>query len=221
MLLWPTQIGTKISPVAPQSFVLRSGHTRATVTTGGLNQKQPAEMEDAVVAREMACYKVNIAALSETRLSEQGQLEECINDRLMSLHLPHRGDKFATIISAYAPLMMTSDIAKAKFYEDLHAPLVTVPNVDKLIVLGDGPRYLAGSAWHLVAQHRQEDLLNGQIEQGLFPESQCGLRQHRGITDMIYATCQLQEKCQKMRTHLYTTFVDLTKAYDVVNRDGL
>ncbi|VDL97797.1 unnamed protein product [Schistocephalus solidus] len=33
---------------------------------------------------------------------------------------------------------------------------------------------------------------------------------------MIFATRQLQEKCQEMRTHLYATFVDLTKA----NRDG-
>ncbi|VDM05793.1 unnamed protein product [Schistocephalus solidus] len=32
--------------------------------------------EDALVARELARYKVDIAALSETRFSEQGQLEE-------------------------------------------------------------------------------------------------------------------------------------------------
>ncbi|VDL86887.1 unnamed protein product [Schistocephalus solidus] len=38
---------------------------------------------------------------------------------------------------------------------------------------------------------------------------------------MIFATCQLQEKGQEMRTHLYTTFVDLTKAFDMVYRDGL
>ncbi|VDL89030.1 unnamed protein product [Schistocephalus solidus] len=38
---------------------------------------------------------------------------------------------------------------------------------------------------------------------------------------MIFAARQLQEKCQEMRTHLYTTFVDLTKAFDTVNRDGL
>ncbi|VDM01631.1 unnamed protein product, partial [Schistocephalus solidus] len=43
-------------------------------------------------------------------------------------------------------------------------------------------------------------------EQDLLPESQCGFRRHRGTTDM---TCQLQEKFQEMRTHLYTTFVDL------------
>ncbi|VDL93097.1 unnamed protein product [Schistocephalus solidus] len=64
-------------------------------------------------------------------------LPQGINDRLMSLRLPLRRDKFATIISAYVPLMTSSDAAKDKFYEDLHALLETVSKVDKLIVLGD------------------------------------------------------------------------------------
>ncbi|VDM03126.1 unnamed protein product [Schistocephalus solidus] len=63
--------------------------------------------------------------------------------------------------------------------------------------------------------------LNGHLEQGLLPESQCGFRRHRRTTDMIFTARQLQEKCQEMRTYLYTTFVDLTKAFDKVNRDGL
>ncbi|VDM00195.1 unnamed protein product [Schistocephalus solidus] len=63
--------------------------------------------------------------------------------------------------------------------------------------------------------------LNGHLEQGLLPESQCGFRRHRGTTEMIFAVRQLQEKCQEMPTHLNTTFVDLTKAFDTVNRDGL
>nr|VZI30785.1 unnamed protein product [Spirometra erinaceieuropaei] len=63
--------------------------------------------------------------------------------------------------------------------------------------------------------------LNNHLEQGLLPESQCGFRRHRGTKEMIFATRQLQEKCQKMRTHLYSTFVDLTKAFDTVNREGL
>ncbi|BHF68277.1 hypothetical protein SprV_0301131000 [Sparganum proliferum] len=63
--------------------------------------------------------------------------------------------------------------------------------------------------------------LNDHLEQGLLPESQCGFRRHRGSTDMIFAARQLQEKCQEMRTHLYSTFVDLTKAFDTVNREGL
>ncbi|BHF65234.1 hypothetical protein SprV_0200824400 [Sparganum proliferum] len=41
------------------------------------------------------------------------------------------------------------------------------------------------------------------------------------VADMIFAARQLQEKCQEMRTHLYSTFVDLTKAFDTVNREGL
>ncbi|BHF78098.1 hypothetical protein SprV_0602120800 [Sparganum proliferum] len=38
---------------------------------------------------------------------------------------------------------------------------------------------------------------------------------------MIFAARRLQEKCQEMRTHLYSTFVDLRKAFDTVNREGL
>nr|VZI42377.1 unnamed protein product [Spirometra erinaceieuropaei] len=63
--------------------------------------------------------------------------------------------------------------------------------------------------------------LNSHLEQGLLPESQCGFRRHRGTTDMIFAARQIQEKCQEMRTHLYSTFVDLTKAFDTVNSEGL
>nr|VZI52184.1 unnamed protein product [Spirometra erinaceieuropaei] len=38
---------------------------------------------------------------------------------------------------------------------------------------------------------------------------------------MIFVARQIQEKCQDMRTHLYSTFVDLTKAFDTVIREGL
>ncbi|BHF75958.1 hypothetical protein SprV_0501905600 [Sparganum proliferum] len=39
--------------------------------------------------------------------------------------------------------------------------------------------------------------------------------------DMIFAARQLQERYQEMRTHLYSTFMDMTKAFDTVNREGL
>ncbi|VDL87067.1 unnamed protein product, partial [Schistocephalus solidus] len=35
--------------------------------------------------------------------------------------------------------------------------------------------------------------LNGHLEQGLLPESECGFRRHRETTDMIFAARQLQE----------------------------
>ncbi|BHF85137.1 hypothetical protein SprV_1002829700 [Sparganum proliferum] len=39
--------------------------------------------------------------------------------------------------------------------------------------------------------------------------------------DRIFAARQLQEKRLEMRTHLYSTFVDLPKAFDLVNREGM
>ncbi|BHF69979.1 hypothetical protein SprV_0301302600 [Sparganum proliferum] len=62
---------------------------------------------------------------------------------------------------------------------------------------------------------------NHHLEQGLRPESQYGVRRHCGTTNMIFATCQLQEKYQETRIHLYLTLVDLSKAFDTVNREGL
>ena len=63
--------------------------------------------------------------------------------------------------------------------------------------------------------------LSKHLEDGLLPESQCGFRKNRGTVDMIFAAKQLQEKCQEQNSQLYTTFVDLTKAFDTVSRDGL
>ena len=38
---------------------------------------------------------------------------------------------------------------------------------------------------------------------------------------MIFTARQLQEKCHEQNVDLYMTFVDLTKAFDIVSRDGL
>ena len=59
------------------------------------------------------------------------------------------------------------------------------------------------------------------LESGHLPESQCGFRSARGTADMVFAARQLQEKCQEQNVQLYTTFVDLTKAFDTVSREGL
>ncbi|VDL91190.1 unnamed protein product [Schistocephalus solidus] len=118
------------------------------------------ERRMALVAQELARNKMDIAALSETRFSEQSQLGEVgagyaffwsgrpkaerrdavvaftfQNDIVGRLPcLPQ--DQFATIKSAYDPPMTSYDTAKDKFYEDLHDLLATVSKVDKLIVLG-------------------------------------------------------------------------------------
>nr|VZI45968.1 unnamed protein product [Spirometra erinaceieuropaei] len=163
------RIGKKTGRVSP--LTLAAWNVRSLLDNPRSNRP---ERRRTLVARELARYKVDIVALSETRFSEQGQLEEVgagytffwsgrpraerrdagvafairndivgrlpcmpqgINDRLMSLRLPLWGGKFATIISAYAPTMTNPDAVRDKFYEDLHALLVTVSKADKLIVL--------------------------------------------------------------------------------------
>ena len=64
--------------------------------------------------------------------------------------------------------------------------------------------------------------LNEHLEQsGILPENQCGFRKDRGTIYMTFKARQLQEKYQEQNVDLYMTFVDLTKAFDTVSREGL
>ena len=54
-----------------------------------------------------------------------------------------------------------------------------------------------------------------------YPESQCGFRAHRSMVDMIFSVGQLQEKCCEQQRPFYIAFIELTKAYDLVSREGL
>ena len=55
----------------------------------------------------------------------------------------------------------------------------------------------------------------------IIPDSQCGFRKGRGTSDMIFTIRQLQEKCREQLQELYMVFIDLTKAFDTVNRRAL
>ena len=59
------------------------------------------------------------------------------------------------------------------------------------------------------------------LAERIYPESQCGFRSERSTIDMIFSLRQLQEKCREQRMPLYIAFVDLTKAFDLISRDGL
>ena len=43
----------------------------------------------------------------------------------------------------------------------------------------------------------------------------------RTTIDMIFSLRQLREKCREQGKTLYVAFMDLTKAFDLVSRDGL
>ena len=60
-----------------------------------------------------------------------------------------------------------------------------------------------------------------QLAERVYPKSQCGFRAERLTVDMIFSIRQLQEKCREQQKPLYIAFIDLTKAFDLVSRDGL
>ncbi|XP_024052555.2 uncharacterized protein LOC112104472, partial [Terrapene carolina triunguis] len=59
------------------------------------------------------------------------------------------------------------------------------------------------------------------ISEANLPESQCGFRPGRSTVDMVFAVRQIQEKCIEQNMHLCAVFIDLTKAFDTVNREAL
>ena len=59
------------------------------------------------------------------------------------------------------------------------------------------------------------------LAERVYPESQCGFRAERSTIDMVFSLRQLQEKSREQQMPLYIAFIDLTKAFDLVSREGL
>ena len=130
-------------------------------TLGDSATSSRPERATALVARELDRYGIDIAALSETRLADSGQLVEKgagytffwqgrpaaevrqsgvgfaiknsiaskletfpmgISDRLMHMRLPLSGKSFVTLISAYAPTIVTKkkNVSMAILIRPLH-----------------------------------------------------------------------------------------------------
>ena len=58
-----------------------------------------------------------------------------------------------------------------------------------------------------------------QLTEIVTPNTQYGFRKDRSTTDAIFIARQLQEKCREERKSLFMAFVDLSKAFDTVNRE--
>ena len=55
----------------------------------------------------------------------------------------------------------------------------------------------------------------------ILPEAQCDFRLNRGTSDTIFTLRQLQEKALEQQGSIYMEFIDLTKAFDSVDRSLL
>ena len=60
-----------------------------------------------------------------------------VNERLMTLHLPLAKGRYMTVLSAYAPTLISDEATKDSFYDCLRATLQAVPHNDRLVLLGD------------------------------------------------------------------------------------
>lgn len=63
--------------------------------------------------------------------------------------------------------------------------------------------------------------LHTHLSEAVIPKSQYGFRKDRSTIDAIFNARQLQEKCREEKKDLYMTFIDLSKAFDTVNREIL
>lgn len=79
---------------------------------------------------------------------------------------------------------------------------------------------LLSTTGKILAKVMQSRLATNIIDK-VVSESHCGFRSNRGTVDIIFSAGQLQEKCIEQNIGLYAAFIDLTKAFDMVQRDAL
>ena len=59
------------------------------------------------------------------------------------------------------------------------------------------------------------------VSENILPETQCGFRPNRGTVDMMFVARQIQEKGREQNRPIYMAFIDLSKAFDTINREVL
>ena len=60
-----------------------------------------------------------------------------VNERIMRLRVPLVGDRFLTIISVYAPTLVSSGEQIMSFYHALRTLITSIPKDESIVVLGD------------------------------------------------------------------------------------
>ncbi|XP_065541881.1 uncharacterized protein LOC136017496 [Lathamus discolor] len=87
----------------------------------------------ALIAHELSRLNIDIAALSEVRLHEEGH-----SDCIISLRLPLYNKQHDVLFSIYVPTLQADPAEKDKFYSDLCRLTQKVPIDDKFIILDLG-----------------------------------------------------------------------------------
>ena len=75
-------------------------------------------------------------AIKNTLLSRL-ERPTAVNERIMRLRVPLVGDRFLTIISVYAPTLVSSGEQIMSFYHALRTLITSIPKDESIVVLGD------------------------------------------------------------------------------------
>ena len=123
-------------------------------------------------------------------------------------------DSYFILYGEKKPSLKNSRLRQLSTYSNGKGILSCVIIISLLLIAG---KVLA----RVLLNRLKENLEQSGLLPGRLPESQYGFRKDRGTIDMIFTARQLQEKCKEQNMDLYMTFVDLTKAFDTVIREGL
>ncbi|TWW56350.1 hypothetical protein D4764_08G0003370 [Takifugu flavidus] len=189
------QCGRKQKETKEKKLIFGSWNIRTLLDRDTTERPQ---RRTALIAKELARYRIDIAALSETRFAEEGlicepdggytffwkgkaenedrihgvgfairstllrlmsDLPTGINERLMKLRFRISKSRHATVISAYAPTLTSSDEDKEAFYENLDSVIKSTPSSDKLVLLGDfnARKHRANGAFSRLGRERGEE----------------------------------------------------------------
>ena len=117
--------------IAARSEVRFAGQGSFTEDGAGYTHSLPGKNKD---MRRLSC----VGFMIKTSIARKLQiLPVGHSDHLMSLRLPIRDSKFATVLSVYAPTLQAVTGVKEVFYRDLHNLLQQADSKDKRFILGD------------------------------------------------------------------------------------
>ena len=144
----------------------------------------------------------------QTSISKLNLGKAAGKDGLLSEIFRFGGDHIAVVMHAVISDVWEKDEVPKDWRDAIMIPLYKVcGNYRGITLLSSAGKILAGI---LLSR------LNAEIVKTILPELQCGFRQNRGTTDIIFTARQIQEKCPEHRQDLQQVFVDLTKRLTVL-----
>jgi len=137
-------------------------------------------------------------------------------DGVHSELLKHAGEEFLTELhDLFLECWRAEDVPQS--WKNSNLVYIYKNKGDKSVCGNSRGISLLATAGKVLARCMLSRLLT-EIVDKVVPESQCGFRRERGTVDMMFVMRQIQEKCREQHRDLFVAFIDLTKAFDTVNR---